>query len=101
MLPIRSVEPLAGHGVRLTLTDGSVVGREIDDLLRGPVLERVRVRRGTIIWPSGIDIDPAALIWSGPAPDPIPPAHPARLRAPVRIRSVPRYQGRGSQSTRP
>ena len=61
MLRIRSVEPLDGHCVRLILTDGSVVGRDIDDLRRGPVFEpirsdealfrRVRVRRGTIVWP--------------------------------------------------
>jgi hypothetical protein len=58
----RSVEPLGGHGVRLSLTDGSVVGRDIADLLHGPVFEairsdeamfgRVRVRRGTIVWPA-------------------------------------------------
>jgi Protein of unknown function (DUF2442) len=54
-----------------------VVDRDIDDLLRGPVFEpirsdeatfrRVRVRRGTIVWPGGIDIDPHVLIWGGPA----------------------------------
>jgi hypothetical protein len=78
MLRIRSVEPLDGHCVRLTLTDGSLVDRDIDDLLRGPVFEpirsdeavfrRVRVRRGTIVWPGSIDIDPDVLIWGGPAP---------------------------------
>ncbi len=78
MLRIRSVQPLDGHCVHLTLTDGSVVDRDIADLLRGPVFEpirsdearfrRVGVRRGTIIWPGGIDIDPDVLIWGGPAP---------------------------------
>ncbi len=29
---------------------------------------QVRVRRGTIAWPGGIDIDPDVLIWGGPAP---------------------------------
>jgi len=52
--------------------------RDIDDLLGGPVFEpirsdeamfgRVRVRRGTIVWPGGIDIDPDVLIWGDPAP---------------------------------
>jgi hypothetical protein len=52
--------------------------RDIDDLLHGPVFEplrsdeamfrRVRVRRGTIVWPGGTDIDPDVLIWGGPAP---------------------------------
>lgn len=78
MLRIRSVEPLDGHCVRLTLTDGSVVGRDIGALLRGPAFEpirsdealfrRVRVRRGTIVWPGGVDINPDVLIWGGPAP---------------------------------
>jgi len=46
--------------------------------LGGPVFEpilsdeamfrRVRLRRGTIVWPGGMDIDPDVLIWGGPAP---------------------------------
>jgi hypothetical protein len=32
------------------------------------IFRRVRVRRGTIVWPGGIDIDPDVLIWGGPAP---------------------------------
>lgn len=94
MLRVRSVEPLDVHCVRLTLTDGSVVRRDIDHLLRGPVFEpirsdeamfrRVRVRRGTIVWPGGIDIDPDVLIWGGPAPaDGRPPPPTLKVAIPA------------------
>jgi hypothetical protein len=79
MLEVRRAEPLDGRSVRLTLSDGSVIERDIQDLLRGPVFERlrtddalfrrVRARYGTVTWPGDIDIAPETLIWDGPYPD--------------------------------
>ena len=78
MLSIRSAEPLEEFWVRLTLTDGSQIERNVLDLLRGPVFEavradytrfrQVRVRQGTLEWPERLDLDPNVLIWNGPRP---------------------------------
>lgn len=78
MLRIRAVTPLQGRSVRLTLSDGSIVDRDLTDLLDGPVFVRVaeddgffrRVRAvdGTIAWPGDVDIAPETLIWDGPTP---------------------------------
>ncbi len=64
--------------MRLTLTDGSQVERNVRALLRGPVFEpirsdyrrfrRIRVRGGTVEWPDQLDLDPNVLIWNGPRP---------------------------------
>jgi Protein of unknown function (DUF2442) len=86
MLSIRSATPLEGFWVRLTLTDGSQIERNVLDLLRGPVFEAVRadytrfrqvhVRQGTLEWPGELDLDPSVLIWNGPRPRD-PDARPA------------------------
>jgi hypothetical protein len=86
MLSIRSAEPLEDFWVRLTLTDGSRIERNVLDLLRGPVFEavradytsfrQVRVRQGTLEWPGELDLDPSVLIWNGPRPRD-PDARPA------------------------
>jgi hypothetical protein len=78
MLEIRDVEPLEGRTVRLTLSDGAVVVRDLSDLLRGPLFDRladddeafrhVRVDYGTLVWPGDVDIAPETLIWDGPTP---------------------------------
>jgi len=63
----------------LTLSDGSVVERDISDCLWGPVFERiaadeaafneVTVANGTAAWlRDGADIAPETLIWNGPEP---------------------------------
>ena len=71
LLRIRDVEPVGGFRLRLTLTDGSVVERDVEQLLRGPVFEplrsdakrfrEVRVEGGTVVWPNGADFDPTTL----------------------------------------
>ena len=86
MSSIRSAEPLEDFWIRLTLTDGSQIERNIFDLLRGPVFEavraddtrfrQVRVRQGTLEWPERLDLDPNVLIWNGPRPRD-PDARPA------------------------
>lgn len=78
LLRIKDVEPLAGHRLRLTLTDGTVRERDVSALLAGPVFERirndpsvfsqVRVERGTVTWPGDVDLCPDVLIWNGPPP---------------------------------
>lgn len=78
MIEIRTVEPLEGRSVRLTLTDGSVVERDLADLLRGGVFaplerdddlfRRVYVDYGTLCWPGGLDVAPETVIWDGPYP---------------------------------
>lgn len=78
MLRIRRATALDAHRLRLTLTDGDVIERDVDALLWGPVFEPLRredalfrqvsVRAGTVAWPGDLDLDPDVLIWGGPAP---------------------------------
>lgn len=79
MLRISDVRPLKGRLVQLTLTDGSVVERDLSALLDGMgVFERISfdddafrevyVDYGTLAWPGEVDIAPETLIWDGPAP---------------------------------
>jgi hypothetical protein len=74
MVRIRGVEALDGFRVRLSLTDGSVLERDLRPYLNGPVFEPIRTdpaffrsvrvdpELGTIVWPNGADIDPDVLI---------------------------------------
>jgi len=78
MLRIRAATPLDGRRLRLTLSDRSVVDRDVTDLLHGPVFERlavdddlfrrVRVRFGTVTWPGNVDIAPETMIWGDTLP---------------------------------
>ena len=77
LLRIRKAEPLDGYRLRLVLTDGHKVEREVRGLLTGPVFEpvldedvfrRLRVRDGTVVWPNGADLCADVLIWGGPPP---------------------------------
>lgn len=65
--------------MRLTLTDGSVVERDLSGLLDGVgIFERISVDDaafrevyvdyGTLAWPGDVDIAPETLIWDGPDP---------------------------------
>lgn len=94
MLEVRDVEALDGYWLRLTLTDGRVIERDVSDALSGPVFEPVRAHRtifeaafvdaGTVAWPGAVDLAPETLIW-GVSPD-----HEARGTPPPRMR-VPRH----------
>jgi hypothetical protein len=78
-LRIREVQPLDGFKLKLTLTDGSVIERDVSSLLVGPVFEKirsepalfaqVRAQEGAILWPNGADLCPDMLIWGGPPPE--------------------------------
>jgi hypothetical protein len=78
LLRIREVEALDRFRLRLTLTDGSVVERDVSALMIGPVFESlqrdpasfrmVRAEGGTVVWPNGADLCPDVLIWGGPPP---------------------------------
>ena len=78
LLRIREVKVLDGFKLRLALTDGSVVERDVSSLLVGPVFEpvrkdpslfgKVRAEGGTIVWPNGADLCPDVLIWGGAPP---------------------------------
>lgn len=78
MLRITSVKPLDGYWLRLTLNDGQVVERHVEDAIWGPVFRAVRsdptvfaaafVDAGAVSWPGDVDIDPEVMIWGGPPP---------------------------------
>jgi len=89
LLRIREVEALERFKLRLTLTDGAVIERDVRDLLVGPIFEPVRAERGffekvraeggTVVWPNGADLCPDVLIWGGAPPeDSQQPIHPPR-----------------------
>ena len=79
MLRIKHAIPLSGYRLQLTLTDGSIVERDVKDLLLGPVFESIRrdpelfrqvkVERGTLCWPGDIDLCPDTILWGGPPPN--------------------------------
>jgi uncharacterized protein DUF2442 len=78
LLRIRTAEPLQPFKLRLILSDGSSIERDISRLLVGPVFEKirndprlfaqVRVEGGTVVWPNGADLCPDVLIWGGAPP---------------------------------
>ena len=79
LVRIVEVVPLEPFRLRLTLSDGRQVERDVGRLLDGPIFEdvrrdpalfaAVRVESGTIAWPNGADLCPDVLIWGG-----LPPA---------------------------
>jgi hypothetical protein len=79
MLRIQAATPLEGRRLRLTLNDGTIVERDITELIAwGPVFERlktdddyfrkVRIRYGTVVWPGDVDIAPETMIWGDEDP---------------------------------
>ena len=90
LLRIRAVEALDGFRLRLTLTDGSIVERDVSALLIGPVFDSLkrdreqfrmaRAEGGTVVWPNGGDLCPDVLIWGGPPPTDTETPHPSEAR---------------------
>lgn len=79
LIRIRDVQALEGLRLRLWLTDGAVVERDVSALLTGPIFEPVRndpacfrgvrAEGGTVVWPNGADLCPDVLIWGGAPPE--------------------------------
>ena len=79
LILIKDAVPLEGFRLRLVLTTGAVVERDVGELLNGPVFEPLRrdpdkirdlrVEGGTVVWGNGADLCPDALIWGGPPPE--------------------------------
>ena len=88
MLRIRSVQALENYRVRLKLTNGDTVERDLADMIWGPVFQpllddherfrQVRVEAGTLTWPGDLDFDPDTLI-RGCAPPPESGPRPPRF----------------------
>ena len=82
LVRIREVTPLDRFRVRLELTNGQIIERDLEPLLLGPVFETIRsdmecfremrAEGGTLTWPNGADLCPDVLIWGG-----LPPADEA------------------------
>lgn len=82
LLRMARVDPLPGFRLRLRLTDGSTIERDVDPLMNGPVFDpirerpemfaRVTIEGGTVSWPNGADLCPDVVIWGGS-----PPSDPA------------------------
>jgi Protein of unknown function (DUF2442) len=78
MIRISKAELVGDYRVRLQLTDGTVVERDLAGLLVDPLYTKlkenpklfnsVKVESGTLVWPSGLDLDPDMIIWGGPPP---------------------------------
>jgi len=79
LVRIQDAASLEGFRVRLKLTDGRIVERDLEELLTGPVFaglrgnperfREFRVEGGILVWPGGADLCPDVLIWGG-----LPPA---------------------------
>jgi hypothetical protein len=73
-LQIESVCPLAGYCLRLTMTDGSVVERNVTALMGGPLFSPIVldpslfraaiVEDGVVVWPNGAKLDHDDLLLS-------------------------------------
>lgn len=89
MLRIRHVQPTPPTVLKLTLTDGSVVERDVRALLVGPIFDALRddpaafaaarVESGSVVWPNGADLCPDVLIWGGMPPNDTSAKPPAKL----------------------
>src|SRR5262245_51310033 len=79
MTRIQEAAALPGQRLRLTLTDGRTLERDVHDLLKGELLEPLQrdaaafadlaIRDGAVIWANGADLCPDVLIWNGTPPE--------------------------------
>jgi hypothetical protein len=69
---------MSGLSLRLELTDGRTIERDVTQLLVGPIFAEIRadprlfaqvsVEGGSVVWPNGADLCPDVLIWGGLPP---------------------------------
>ena len=83
MVRVASVRCLAGFLVELGFTDGTSRQVDLGPLIVGPIFDPIRgdpglfraVRVdpaiGTLVWPSGADLDPDVLRWDLPVVQPV------------------------------
>lgn len=79
LLRIGDVVALAGFRLRVTLSNGAVIERDVSALLAGSAFDALRADRdaftavraeaGTVVWDNGADLCPDVLIWGGLPPD--------------------------------
>jgi hypothetical protein len=79
MTRIQEATAMPGHRLRLVLTDGRTLERDVRDLLKGELLEPLQgdvaafaelaVRDGGVAWGNGADLCPDVLIWNGAPPE--------------------------------
>jgi len=78
MTRIQEASALPGHRLRMVLTDGRTLDREVRSLLKGELLEPLQdagafsdfsVRDGALVWTNGADLCPDVLIWNGAPPE--------------------------------
>ena len=84
LIRISKAETLEGWRLRLTLTNGETVERDVSAFLHGPVLDPIRedetlfravhAEGGTVVWPNGADLCPDVLILGG-----LPPPNAAHV----------------------
>jgi hypothetical protein len=89
LLRVNTVDVLGPYRLRLVLTDGSVVERDIAGLLHGPSFDALRAdpalfraafaEGGSVVWPNGADLCPDVLIWGGPPPSDLTAVPPTDL----------------------
>lgn len=85
LVRIQSATPLSSRRLRLDLTDGTTVERDVAALLTGPMFEtirsdsdafaRVRAVDGALRWPNGAELCADAVLWNG-----LPPADEAERK---------------------
>jgi hypothetical protein len=110
MLEITAVEPLHDRVVRLTLSDGAVVERDLGELLDGRgifarisrddvAFREVYVANGTLAWPGDVDLAPETVIWDGPYPideSAVSPKPNLRVRRPSYVGALADVYGDGA-----
>ncbi|TMK38518.1 MAG: DUF2442 domain-containing protein [Actinobacteria bacterium] len=83
------VEVTGAHELRVTFDDGTVRSVNLEGQLHGPVFEplrnpsvfeqaRVDPELGTVVWPTGADLDPI-VVYEG-----LPPLHSTAVETPRR-----------------
>ena len=79
MTRVQEASALPGQRLRLVLTDGRELERDVRDLLKGELFEAllrdpatfadVMVRDGALVWKNGADLCPDVVIWGGTPPE--------------------------------